>query len=101
MSDHSTIILETDIEALYGNSNHKEHINIYYTNIPEYETMDASVTEISNMRNYLNELHWESLMHENDPEQNYQVLLDKLSYGVQKCFRPKKGKTSMNSNTNF
>ena len=56
MSDHSTIILETDIEALYGNSNHKEHINIYYTNIPEYETMDASVTEISNMRNYLHEL---------------------------------------------
>ena len=53
------------------------------------------------MRNYLSELHWESLMHDNDPEQNYQVLLDKLSYGVQKCFRPKKGKTSMNSNINF
>ena len=57
MSDHSSIIMETDIEALYGYSNQKEHTNIYYTDIHEYDTMGATVTEIGNIRKYLREIN--------------------------------------------
>ena len=39
-SDHSSIIMETDIGALYnGDTSQKENVNIYYTSIPEYDTL--------------------------------------------------------------
>ena len=81
LSDHNTLVINTNIELSETKVN--EHKNIYYSKIPEFNLQDVTEDEWNIINEKLYNINWDLKFEDKDPDEITKILIEIIENVIQ------------------